>query len=119
MLFSTAAWTNTGSQYVLGNANRNYSPVRGPWYPSENLSAKKTFHVTEGTSFSLRMDYFNALNRVQAPFPTTTLGVLELRHRSQASSLPPIAGAGSSRPLTSRSNAECSMGGGNLWPPPD
>jgi len=23
---------------------------------------------------TLRMDYFNALNRVQAPFPTTSLG---------------------------------------------
>lgn len=73
-LFSTNAWTNTGNQFVLGNANRNYSQVRGPWYPVENLSAKKTFHFTEGTSLSLRMDYFNALNRVQAPFPTTTLG---------------------------------------------
>jgi len=74
VLFSTTAWTNTGSQYVLGNANRNYPAVRGPWYPVENLSAKKTFHITEGMSFTLRMDYFNALNRVQAPFPTTTLG---------------------------------------------
>ena len=74
VLFSTTAWTNTGSQYVLGNANRNYPAVRGPWYPVENLSAKKIFHITEGTSISLRMDYFNALNRVQAPFPTTTLG---------------------------------------------
>jgi hypothetical protein len=74
VLFSTTAWTNTGSQYILGNANRNYSSVRGPWYPVENLSAKKIFHITEGTSFSLRMDYFNALNRVQAPNPVTTLG---------------------------------------------
>ncbi|MGD0480400.1 MAG: TonB-dependent receptor [Terracidiphilus sp.] len=73
-LFNTAAYTNTGSEYVLGNANRNYSSVRGPWYPVENLSAKKTFHFTEGTSFSLRMDYFNALNRVQGPSPTTSLG---------------------------------------------
>jgi hypothetical protein len=74
LLFSTTAWSNTGSQYVLGNANRNYSAVRGPWYPVENLSAKKLFRMTEGTSFSVRMDYFNAFNRVQAPFPTTTLG---------------------------------------------
>jgi len=74
LLFSTNAWTNTGSEYVLGNANRDYSAVRGPWYPVENLSAKKLFHITEGTSFTLRMDYFNALNRVQAPFPTETLG---------------------------------------------
>jgi len=73
-LFSTGAWSNTGSQYVLGNARRNYNQVRGPWYPVENLSAKKLFHITEGTSFTVRMDYFNAFNRVQAPFPTTTLG---------------------------------------------
>ena len=73
-LFKTAAYANTGSQYVLGNANRNYPAVRGPWYPSENLSAKKVFHFTEGISMTLRMDYFNALNRVQAPFPTTSLG---------------------------------------------
>jgi hypothetical protein len=74
LLFSTNAWSNTGSEYVLGNANRVYNSVRGPWYPSENLSAKKVIHVTEGTSFTVRMDYFNALNRVQAPFPTETLG---------------------------------------------
>ena len=74
LLFSTNAWSNTGSQYVLGNAKRNYNSVRGPWYPVENLSAKKLFHITEGTSFTVRMDYFNALNRVQAPFATQTLG---------------------------------------------
>jgi hypothetical protein len=74
VLFSTGAWTNTGSQYVLGNASRVYNSVRGPWYPVENLSVKKVFHITEGTSFAVRMDYFNAFNRVQAPFPTTSLG---------------------------------------------
>jgi len=73
-LFNRAAYTTTGNEYVLGNAQRNYSQVRGPWYPVENFSAKKTFHFTEGTSFSLRMDYFNALNRVQSPQPVTTLG---------------------------------------------
>jgi Carboxypeptidase regulatory-like domain len=73
-LFSTNAWTNTGSQYVLGNAQRGYTKVRGPWYPVEDLSAKKVFRITEGRTFALRMDYFNALNRVQAPFPTTSLG---------------------------------------------
>ena len=74
LLFSTSAWSNTGSQYVLGNANRTYKQVRGPWYPSENLNVIKKIHLTEGTSFELRIDYFNALNRVQAPFPTVTLG---------------------------------------------
>ena len=74
VLFSTNAWSNTGSEYVLGNAKREYNAVRGPWYPVENLSAKKLFRVTERTSFNVRMDYFNAFNRVQAPFPTTSLG---------------------------------------------
>jgi len=73
VLFSTTAWANTGSQYVLGNAQRVYNAVRGPWYPSENLSAKKSFHIKERASFNLRVDYFNALNRVQAPFPTLTV----------------------------------------------
>jgi hypothetical protein len=75
-LFSTGAWSlsaPTGFQYVLGNARRTYNAVRGPWYPVENLSVKKLFRITEGTSFTVRMDYFNALNRVQAPFPNTTL----------------------------------------------
>jgi hypothetical protein len=73
LLFSTNAWSNTGSEYVLGNAQRVYNSVRGPWYPVENLSAKKLFHIKERTSFTLRMDYFNAFNRTQAPFPTTTV----------------------------------------------
>jgi hypothetical protein len=73
-LFNTNAWSNTGNEYVLGNANRTYNSVRGPWYPSENLNVLKKIHFTEGTSFTVRMDYFNAFNRVQAPFPTTSLG---------------------------------------------
>jgi hypothetical protein len=32
------------------------------------------FDISERTSFSLRMDYFNAFNRVQAPNPVVTLG---------------------------------------------
>jgi hypothetical protein len=73
LLFSTNAWSNTGSQYVLGNAKRVYNAVRGPWYPVENLSVKKLFRFTEETSFTVRMDYFNAFNRTQAPFPTTNI----------------------------------------------
>lgn len=73
LLFATNAFTSTGSQYALGNARRAYNQIRGPWYPVEDLSAKKTFHITERTSFAVRMDYFNAFNRVQAPFPTTNI----------------------------------------------
>ncbi|WP_446742237.1 carboxypeptidase regulatory-like domain-containing protein [Silvibacterium acidisoli] len=73
LLFSTGAWTNTGSEYVLGNANRAYNSVRGPWYPVENLSAKKAFRITDSSSFAVRVDYFNVFNRTQVPFPSTSV----------------------------------------------
>jgi hypothetical protein len=71
-VFSTAAFANTGSQFALGNAKRTYSSIRGPLYPAENLSLRKLFHITEGSSLSLRMDYFNAFNRTQMGWPQGT-----------------------------------------------
>lgn len=71
-VFSTDAFANTGSQYALGDAKRAYSAIRGPKYPAENLSLRKQFHVTEGSSLSLRMDYFNAFNRTQIGWPQGT-----------------------------------------------
>jgi len=72
-VFSTSAFTKTANQFVLGNSRRAYQSLRGPLYPTENLSVKKIFHVTEGTSFSVRMDYFNAFNRTQLPYPGTNI----------------------------------------------
>lgn len=72
-VFSTGAFSNTGSQFALGNAARAYPSMRGPWYPVEDFSAKKIFHITEGSAFSLRMDYFDALNRTQIGWPTTDI----------------------------------------------
>lgn len=72
-VFSTNAFANTGSQFILGNSNRTYSSLRGPLYPAENLSLRKLFHITEGSSLSLRMDYFNAFNRTQIGWPSTNL----------------------------------------------
>lgn len=72
-VFSTDAFANTGSQFVLGDAHRAYHALRGPWYPVEDLSLKKIFPITEGKSFSLRMDYFNAFNRTQLPYPSTDI----------------------------------------------
>jgi hypothetical protein len=50
-----------------------FAPRLGFAYPVEDLSAKKLFRFVEGTLLTLRVDYFNALNRVQAPFPTETV----------------------------------------------
>ena len=72
-VFNTDAFANTGSQFVLGNAKRTYTNLRGPFYPVEDLSLKKVFNITEGKSFSLRMDYFNAFNRTQIGWPSTDI----------------------------------------------
>lgn len=72
-VFSSNAFSNTGSQFALGDAARTYPSLRGPWYPVEDFSAKKIFRIAEGTAFSLRMDYFDALNRTQLPYPTTDI----------------------------------------------
>lgn len=71
-VFSAEAFSNTGSQFVLGNSKRTYSAIRGPNYPGENLSLRKQFTITEGSSLSLRMDYFNAFNRTQIGWPQGT-----------------------------------------------
>lgn len=71
-VFSAEAFSNTGSQFVLGDSKRAYTSIRGPLYPAENLSLRKLFHITEGSSLSLRMDYFNAFNRTQMAWPEGT-----------------------------------------------
>ena len=73
LVFTTKAFSNTGSQFVLGNANRTYSSLRGPFYPAENLSAQKLFNIKENVQFSVRMDFFNAFNRHQWAYPNTDI----------------------------------------------
>lgn len=73
LVFTTNAFANTGSQFVLGNARRTYTALRGPFYPAENLSAKKIFHIRDNLLFAVRMDYFNAFNRYQWAYPTTNI----------------------------------------------
>ena len=79
-----------------------------PGIRSENLSVKKLFHITEGTSFAVRMDYFNAFNRVQAPSrpphsaPPTSA-------RSRPSSPRPTARDRSKRPSTSKAGLQTQL----------
>lgn len=56
--------------WATPGASTTWSAVPGT--RCENLSAKKLFHINEGTSFSVRMGYFNAFNRAQEPYPNTT-----------------------------------------------
>ena len=62
---SSNPFTLTSSQYVIGNATRNYSELRSPGIAMENLNARKHFYFGEHLQGILTVDYFNALNRTQ------------------------------------------------------
>lgn len=64
-LYNPAAFTPTATQYVIGDAARNYGGLRGPAYLNENLNARKHFYIGERFQAVLQVDYFNALNRTQ------------------------------------------------------
>ena len=64
-LINTGAFTPTPSQYVIGDAMRNYSGMRNPGMYFENLNAIKNFSITERWKAVLRVDFFNAFNRTQ------------------------------------------------------
>jgi hypothetical protein len=64
-------FTLTRTQYVIGNATRNYAELRNPALYVENLNAKKHFYFGERVQATLSVDYFNAFNRTQFNGPDT------------------------------------------------
>ncbi len=62
-MFNPAAFAKTGSDYVLGDAIRNYSSLRGAGTRNENLSAKKMFTIAERVKVGFQVDFYNAFNR--------------------------------------------------------
>ena len=70
-MFNTAAFTLTPTQYVLGNAQRNYGELRSPGLAMESLNARKHFYMGEKVQAILTVDYFNAFNRTQFNGPDT------------------------------------------------
>jgi hypothetical protein len=63
-VWSPGGFTAT-SQYVIGNAKRNYGELRDPALAVESLNAKKHFYMGEHLQGILTVDYFNAFNRTQ------------------------------------------------------
>ena len=53
----------TSSQYVLGDATRNYNEMRNPAIYNENVNVRKHFYFGERFQGILQVDYFNVLNR--------------------------------------------------------
>ncbi|QNI32957.1 carboxypeptidase regulatory-like domain-containing protein [Alloacidobacterium dinghuense] len=68
-MFNPAAFSSTSSQYVLGNAIRNYGELKGPALYNEDANISKRFFFGERFSAVLRMDYFNFFNRTQFQTP--------------------------------------------------
>jgi hypothetical protein len=62
-MFRQDAFSQTPNQYIIGNAQRNYSGMRNPGYAREDLNAKKNFYIGERVTAILSVDYFNAFNR--------------------------------------------------------
>jgi hypothetical protein len=63
LMFNPAAFAATGSDFVLGNAQREYSSLRGNPYRNENLNASKRFSLGDNVKILLQVDFFNAFNR--------------------------------------------------------
>jgi Carboxypeptidase regulatory-like domain len=68
-IFNPAGFALTPTQYVLGNAQRNYPQLRGPALYRENLNVRKHFYFRERFQGILQVDYFNAFNRTQFQTP--------------------------------------------------
>ncbi len=64
-MFTTKAFSSTTNTFVLGNAQRNYSALRGPGSYEEDVKVSKALNLGERVSFVLEMNYFNVLNRVR------------------------------------------------------
>jgi hypothetical protein len=62
-MFNPKGFAPTPSIYVLGNATRNYSELRGPANYNEDANVQKHFHFGERFQGVLQVDYFNLFNR--------------------------------------------------------
>ena len=85
-MYNTDAFTPTPSQYVLGNATRNYGGMRNPPRYLENLNAKKKFYIGERWRAILSVDYFNAFNRTQLHGPDNNINDSQFGEVTQKSS---------------------------------
>jgi hypothetical protein len=70
-MFNPAAFTTTASQYVLGDAMRNYGELRTAGLAMESLNARKHFYIGDRVQAILAVDYFNAFNRTRFASPDT------------------------------------------------
>jgi hypothetical protein len=70
-IFDPTAFTATPSQYVLGDAQRNYPELRNPANYNEDVNVRKHFYFGERFQGILAVDYFNVFNRAVLQNPDT------------------------------------------------
>jgi hypothetical protein len=63
LMFNPAAFAPTGSDFILGNGQREYSSLRGNPFRNENINASKRFSIGDRVTVKLQVDFFNAFNR--------------------------------------------------------
>jgi hypothetical protein len=66
-----AAWAEPAPGQ-WGTSALYYNDYRAPRHPSENLSLGRLFHIRESVTFEVRMEFVNALNRLELPAPTSS-----------------------------------------------
>ncbi len=71
--FDPGAFAATPTQYVLGDALRNYGALRNPALFNENANIQKHFFFGDRFQGVLQVDYFNLLNRTQFNGPDTNV----------------------------------------------
>lgn len=70
-VFATNAFTATPTQWVLGDAKRNYPELRNPAQYMESANVRKHFYFGERFQGILQVDYFNLFNRTMLNGPDT------------------------------------------------
>lgn len=69
--FNPAAFINP-PDYSFGNVPRTYSPLRGPSQQNFDMSLFKTTRIRDNALLELRIEAFNALNKVNLQNPNTS-----------------------------------------------
>jgi hypothetical protein len=70
-MFDPTSFAATPSQFVLGNAQRNYPELRNPANYNEDVNVRKHFFFGERFQGILQVDYFNVFNRTVFNGPDT------------------------------------------------
>ncbi len=70
-VLNPAAWADPNPGQ-WGQSAVYFSDYRGRRTPEENMSAGRVIHIREGVNLEVRVDFYNVLNRLVLPLPSST-----------------------------------------------